>query len=273
MIKYKNDGTPYYYYYKKKVGRRKKRGRKKERVKKIRTQNKQYMFKIIKCTFNKQKGYIGKYHDLSEVEEAKRKLELKNSQIQIPVRYVNSSRLEDDRYSATEYLSEYVVLKRILPEEANEIVKLRDEYGRFVEHETNSSEWKIYDKFQCLKEETFWVYGYNPQSDRKPFDWIYTNMISDELLYDPSVVIQCVVYKNKLVLKYDSIRIGLVICKNESDSIRLYNKLKDAVRIKKIKHVYFMGAVTSFEETGKYIINQIAGLTGWSLQKIRQKST
>ena len=273
MLKTRKDGTKYYYYYKKKLGRHKKTGKKHTPHKRGRAWQKPWDFKIIKCTFNKQDEFIGIFHNLTEVEEAKRILENENNKVLIPVKYVNTSKLSGNRYNQTEYVSEYLVLKRIRNDGDKMPTKLRDEYGRLVEHTTNSETWNIYDKFPCLKEEKFWVYGYNPQSDRKTFKWIYTDLIVREFQDDSSVVVQCCVYKNKVILTYDSKRVRFIICKNGSDAIRLYNKLNMDTQKNKIHHIYFMGQITSYSQRGKMIISQIADLTGWNLNKIRQKAT
>ena len=273
MKKTRKDGTTYYYYYKKKVGRHKKTGRKHTPQKRGRAWQETWDFKIIKCTFNKQDEFIGIFHDLTEVEEAKRILEKENSKVLMPVKYVNTSRLVNDRYNTTEYVSEYIVLKRIRNDGDRIPVKLRDEYGRLIEHTTNSETWNIYDKFPCLKEEKFWVYGYNPQSNRKTYQWIYDNLIIDEFEQDGSIVIQCYAYKNKVIFTYDSRRVHFVICKNISDAIRLYNKLNCDTKKQKIHHIYFMGQLTSYSQRGKQLIQQIADLTGWKINKIRQKAT
>lgn len=273
MIKKRKDGTTYYYYYKKKVGRHKKTGRKRTPKKRGRSWQEGWDFKIIKCTFNKQDEFIGAYHDLTEVNKVVEVLENRNNQVEIPVKFVNSSRLTKDKYNVTEYVSEYLILKKIRNDGDKTPTKLRDEYGRLVEHVTNSDKWNIYDKFPCLKEEKFWVYGYNPQSNRKTGKWIYNNLIISEFEQDGYMTIQVYVYKNKVIFRYDAERIRFVICKNQSDAIRLYNYLNNTVQKNKIHKIYFMGQVTSYDERGKMLIKQIQDLTGWALPKIRQKAT
>ena len=88
MIKTRKDGTKYYYYYKKKVGRHKKTGKKHIPRKRGREWQETWDFKIVKCTFNKQDEFIGIFHDLTEVEEAKRILENENNNVSLPVKYV-----------------------------------------------------------------------------------------------------------------------------------------------------------------------------------------
>lgn len=79
MIKTRKDGTKYYYYYKKKVGRHKKTGKKHTPRKRGREWQETWDFKIVKCTFNKQDEFIGIFHDLTEVEAAKKILETENN--------------------------------------------------------------------------------------------------------------------------------------------------------------------------------------------------
>lgn len=274
MIKKKADGTKYYYYYKKKVGRHKKPGRKKVPKKRGRSWQEPWDFKIVRCTFHKQDEFIGRYHNAAEVEEVRQILEEKNNNVVFPVKYVNSSRLSKDRYNTTEFVSEYLILKKIRNEEDKiSVTKLRDEYGRLVPHTTNSDKWMVYDKIVCLKEEHFWVYGYNPIKDRKTYTWIFDDMIVAESEADKSVVIQLTVYKNKLITSYDSQRIRFVICKNQADAVRLYNQLLADVNKHKLRHILFMGQETSYSQQGKRLIQQIADLTGWKYSKIHQKYT
>lgn len=273
MLKKRKDGTTYYYYYKKKRGRHKKPGKKHTPKKRGRSWQEGWDFKIIKCTFNKQDEFVGVFHDLTEANEVIKIIEEQNSQVEIPVKYVNSSRLSKDIYNNTEYVSEYLILKKIRTDDDRRPSKLRDEYGRLVVHTTNSEKWNIYDKIPCLKEEKFWVYGYNPQSNRKTGRWIYENLVISEFEQDEYMTIQMYAYKNKVIFRYDAERIRFVVCKNQSDAIRLYNYINTTTQKNKVRKIYFMGQLTSYSDTGKKIIHQIADLTGWSLEKIRQKAT
>lgn len=273
MIKYTKDGKKYYYYYKKKHGRHKKTGKKHKLKKRGRSWQKKWNFKIVKCTFNKQDEFIGVYHDVTEVEKVKNLIENENRKVIFPIKYVNSSRIKNDRYSSTEYKSEYVILERINDENRNTQTKLRDKYGRFVTQTTDSEIWKIYDKIPYVKEETFWVYGYNPQNDRKTFTWIYENLIINRFIENRYLVVQIFVFKNKLIFLHDSILENFVICKNHSDAVRLYNALNNKTIEDKLKRCYFSGEFTVFDETGKVIIKKMLDLTGWDITKIRQSYT
>ena len=114
---------------------------------------------------------------------------------------------------------------------------LRNEYGKIIKHKIiNSTKWIIREKAIRLIEETFWVYGYDPKADRKTYQWIFNDLLIGNLdtQYD---IIRILVYKNKLIIKYDSKPISMIMCKNKSDAIRLYNKISEDVRNNKLKQI------------------------------------
>lgn len=264
---YKEDGTFYYYYYKKKKGRKRKRGPKsKKRLKE--KKYKHWDFKIIHCISKKQKNYIGQYHDIEEVMAKKEELLKNNSAVLLPVKYVNNKRISKFQYP---FESEYLILKRINNdnEETNESM-VRNEFGRFVKHITTSDKWFIYDKFKCEKEEEFWVYGFNPKTERKDIKWIYENLI-DVFINETYDIVQVYIYNNKVIFRYSKDEINIVITKNISDSIRIYNFLED--NYKKSKQVIFTGFVNGHTDRAKETISLIKEKTGWLPQKIYRKKT
>lgn len=268
-IKYKADGTPYYSYYKKKLGRPKKRGPKSKKYIPVKERNYQkWDFKILRFDFKKQVEYIGQYHDYGEVTEKMNSLLEENKKIEIPVKFINNKRKNPSHY---EYEGEYVVLKRIRDKntQTNESM-LRDEYGRFVKHITTSENWFIYEKFPYYKEETFWVYGYNPKTGRKTIKWIYSNFISNfiENTYD---IVQVYLYNNKLIFRYPENKLNFIITKNVSDGIRVYNFLQD--KYKKNKQVIFTGFITKHSDRAMETISLLKEKTGWDITKIYRRHT
>ena len=257
------DGHVTYYYYKKKNGRHKKTGRKKKIKKRGRDWNYPWDYKIIRCDFKKQKEYIGVYHDLEEVEFVKNRLLKENENVVFPKKYINNGRNNKDIY---EYKSEYLILKKIRnPEIEDNVTKLRNEYGTFVEHKTTSDKWAIYDKFERLEEEKFWVYGYSPKTDRKTFMWIFENLVSN---VEDIVIVY--LFNNKVILKYSE-DFNFVVCKNIEDAIRFYNLLEE--KSKKIKNIVFTGFTNGRMRRGKDTIEMIRHKTGWSLAKIFRTNT
>ncbi|MGM9745977.1 MAG: hypothetical protein ACI30H_03350 [Paludibacteraceae bacterium] len=88
---------------------------------------------------------------------------------------------------------------------------------------------------------------------------------------DNYLIIRIYYYYNKIVFRYDDDQINFVVCKNESDSVRLYNKLRE--KNIKNKRVIFLGETINKSEIGQYIINLISNKTGWSKNKIIRKNT
>lgn len=266
MKKINKDGIEYYYYYQKKVGRHCKRGRKRKIKERGRRWQEKWDYKIMRFDFRKQETYIGVYHDLDEVEFVRKILEKRNSEIVFPKKFTNCGRKSKSLY---DFKSEYVILKRVRDPEEGNVTQLRNEYGKFIDHTTTNEGWAVYDKFPCLVEETFWVYGYNPHSDRKTFDWIYDNLIVKHAEEKNDLVL-VYVYLNKIIFKYEE-DFTFVTCKNNSDAIRMYNLIEE--KTKRVRNVLLTGATVTKSDRGQMTIDMIAEKTGWTRRKITSKST
>ena len=260
-------GNRTYYYYKKKIGRPKKRGPKKKPKKRGKEHQEPWDYKIVKCDFKTQDKVVGVFHNLDEVEVAKRTLLKENKEVV----FSKETSIRNKTKEIEEYNSEYIVLQRVRNEWQNNISKIRNSYGKLVNHETTNKKWKIVDKFPCLTEETFWVYGYNPRSDRKTFMWVNENYVKTPLSEDSLLIIRVQVYYNKLVLRYDSNDIEFVICRNHSDAVKFYNLLLKMYE--KDKRVVFIGKVINKSDLGKKIIQLIQNKTGWTKSRITRTTT
>ena len=249
--KIREDGTVQYYYYQKKIGRHKKRGKKKRKKLRGRRWQETWDYKIMRFDFRRQATYIGVYHDLDEVYYVRKILEERNEQVVFPKKFTNNGNKDRKLY---EFNSEYVILKRVEPGESN-VTQLRNEYGKFVDHFTTNENWSVFDKFPCLVEETFWVYGYNPKCDRKDFNWIFSNLVVDH---------------DKVIFKYED-DFEFVICKNVSDAIRMYNLLEE--KTKRVRNVIMTGATNTRDGRGKVTIDMLSDKTGWTRRKITSKTT
>ena len=265
------EGKVWYYYRKRrKPGPRKKPGPKKR--KKISWVRRVYLpwdFKIILCSNKKQTKYIGRYHNEIEVVEAKNELLVRNFEVILPAEHINNGRVSN---SIENWDLEYLILKKV-NKSNSEInnTRLPNKYGKMVEHVTNSEDWYIWDKFPCLVEEKFWVYGYNKVTDRKDTYWIFQNLIENKLesKYD---ILRIFLYNNKLVIIDDYNHIDFVICKNISDGIRLYNVLQSKLCVK-LKNVLFSGRTSRTSELQSKIIELIQKKTNWKLKDIYRSST
>ena len=182
-----------------------------------------------------------------------------NKAIRFPVRYINIGKLVDANY-------ELYIIKRNDNEERK--TKLKDENGKIINFETDDENWIVYDRENYDKEESFWVYGYHPIYQRKDFNWIYENIISNNV--SKYNLKQVFVYQNKLLVS-TTYELNMVLCKNPSDCIRLFNELEKECTKNKIKYVLFSGDAYH-SKLKKTWFDKIKKLTNWSDTKIRRKS-
>jgi hypothetical protein len=222
------------------------------------------VFKIIITHNNKQVEYIGTYNTESNALKVFNEIIQQNNKIDFPVYYVSNKYIEKARY-------EVILIKKRLDESIELTTKLRNEYGEFVDHSTNNEKWIVFDKAPYFKEETFWVYGYHPLVQRKTFNFILNDVIKP-LASKKSNGTTLIVYNNKLII--DSLeKMELIICKNKSDCIRLYNLIEDKCNKQRIKYINY-GGNWSYSKIGKQAcINKIKHLTNWDEKKIKRTST
>lgn len=263
----KADGTYYYYYYKKKRGRKKKRGPKKSVKAKSKVDwTKRFNYKILRCDFRKQTDYIGVYNTAEEAGKVKELLLKMNSEVQLPVKYVNNKKKSIKPF---DLVSEYIIVKRNRDGE-KPVTKLRNDFGKLVDNDTTSDVWYIIDKFPCLVEETFWVFGRNPRNDRVTISQFCDEYITQYLSVTNDNII-VVTYNNKVLLSYDNGELAILFTKNVQDGIRVYNYLEDRFRC--VRRVFFTGFVNGKNERGRYFLRRIKEKTGWDYAKIYKKTT
>ena len=253
---------------KKKVGRPKKRGPKKKRIRRkvIKTYKPKpvYDFKIVTSLNGKQNGHVGQFHDYGEVYQFLDTLKIENEKVVFPRKFLNTGTIIEAK-------DEYLILEKNRYGDKSDGM-VRNEYGKFVVQKIiNNNKWIIREKLSRKVEETFWVYGCDPKLDRKTYTWIYENLVIGAIdsAYD---IIRIMVYKNKLIIKYDEKPMSLILCKNKSDSIRFYNMLSDKIRKTKNKQIICVGAYNSVSQFRRQLEDDIAELTGWNKIKI-QRST
>ena len=167
--------------------------------------------------------------------------------------------------------SEYeIVILKVKDENDKEVSQVRDEYGRFTNYSTNNKNWIVIDRAEYDLEETFWVYGYHPRHQRKDFRWIMENFI-DKDAKTKTTFKSIQIYLNKVLIEING-NLEMVICKNKSDSMRLYNKIQEECEKKKYKYIAFMGDIAN----SKYKVNwieRIMKLTNWNRTKVGRIST
>ena len=250
------------------VGRPKKRGPKKKKKKKIirvlkspgRHSLPPYTFKIISCRNGVQNKFIGKYRTTEEAYEVFNNLKMSDKNVIFPSSVTDAHEIKNS-------IDEYILIEKADGKPS----VLRNEYGKLVEQTINKQGWVVKDKFRYQREEEFWVYGYNSRSERKTFLWIYTNIIVTNIDYSLEYK-RIILYKNKIIVKNDNNDIELILCKNEGDAIRFYNKIEEWVKRDKVKQVLFIGDYTSISDRRRKLEQELMDLTGWTKKKVQMKN-
>ena len=101
--------------------------------------------------------------------------------------------------------------------------------------------------------------------------WIYNNLVISGL-YDNLDFKRIFLYKNKIIIKNDANEIELVLCKDESDAVRFYNKTEEWIKRDKIKQVLFMGDYSSISDRRRKLEDELIALTGWTKKKVQMKN-
>ena len=221
-------------------------------------------YQIILTRNNKQVEFIGFFRTEKNANIKFKKLIDESNNVKFPVRYINRGRsIQEAKYE--------LVLIKFKEENDTDTTLLKNEYGEYVEHITNNSNWIVYDKASYYKEETFWVYGFHPLIQRKDFNYIFDNLIKPSAS-KKSTFLNVMVYRNKLLLESTN-KLDLIICKNQSDAIRLYNTIQKECENHKLKYILFNGDWNSTKEKREYSVEQIKKLTNWNDLKIKRYTT
>lgn len=222
------------------------------------------VFQIIITNNNKQVDYVGTFNSETKAIKKFNEMISENDNVKFPVYCVSAKYIEKAKY-------EIVVIKKRLNENMPTTTRLRNDYGEFVDHYTTNENWIVFDKAPYFKEETFWVYGYHPLVQRKTFDFIYNDILKP-LCSNKKNGTTIIVYNNKLII--DALeKTELIICKNKSDCIRLYNLIKETANKKRLHYLNY-GGNWSYSKIGKQnCINKIKKLTNWNEAKIKRTST
>lgn len=251
----------------KKRGRKKKRGPKKKKPIRILPPHSSYNIYLIKN--GKQVDYFGNYKVERSAYQAYYNLLKENKNIVFPKRFLNTTKnhkkdtpekfIEEPKY-------ELILVKR-RENGALKITTIRNEYGEYIETQTSSDKWVVLERKPYDLEETFWVYGYNPFTQRKNFNFIVNEIVKKQILDNRRIMHMRMAY-NKLLLETND-KVDMVICKNTSDTIRLYNEIERWCERNKAKRI-----VCSGRWKGKGdCVNVIKELTGWTESKICRYTT
>lgn len=249
-----------------KLIRRKKRkstGRKRGRPRKVVTEkpkpSRKRPYSIILTTRGRQKECFKTFKTEEEAYQYFTDIINSNQNVRFPVKYLNYAGIVDAKY-------EIYIIKRVEESETKFKAQLRNDYGEFIEYDTDSDNWMIVDKSPWNVEESFWVHGYDPVFQRKDFNWIVDNIII------PGGFKNILVYKNKFIIDTSG-EIDIVFCKNMSDAFRLYTEIEDECRTRKIKSVMFSGNISDYSRaTVSSWKDKLCEVTGFNRKKISRSS-
>lgn len=159
---------------------------------------------------------------------------------------------------------ELVLVKKLTPEESNNVTLLRNNNGKFIENYlVDAPTHKILDKNEWFIEETFNVYGFDPQKERKDFKFIYDNII---LKPQTNAYSRLFIYNNKLIHHYDD-DFDMVRCKNTQQAVKLYDTIEKKIDKKKYPNIFFMGKLSG--TSVEWVISEIQKKTGWTRNKCK----
>jgi hypothetical protein len=105
---------------------------------------------------------------------------------------------------------------------------------------------------------------------RKDFNWIFKEFVEKDAK-DKYKFKSIVMFKNKILFDCNG-HLEMVICKNVSDSTRMYNLIEEMAKKKKFKYIAFMGDVTHSKYKMDWA-NRIKELTHWNNKKVLRSST
>lgn len=221
-----------------------------------------HIYQIILTNNGKQTKVLA--HSKSEIDimEKFNTLKGESEEVSFPVRHTNNDGINKSEY-------EIFVIKKKEKRNENNIIPLKNYYGSIIDYTTNNKKWIILDRENYDLEESFWVFGYDKFKDRKNFKWILNNILYTDI--NINNIKRVIVFQNKLLVE-SSHKMDMVLCKNGSDCIRLYNELQKEVFKEKLdKFIFFMGDGFN-SKLKKTWYEKMEKLTGWNHRQLNRKA-
>lgn len=147
---------------------------------------------------------------------------------------------------------------------------VRNDYGELVEYELSNDNYIILERVKYYIEETFWVYGFHPTIQRKTFQWVFDHLIDKET-GDKYQFTSVVIYHNKFLIETNG-KLDMVMCKNHSDCVRMYNLTEEWCKKRKKKDIIFLGDLKYSKHKRDWLL-KIQNLTHWNWVKIWRPNT
>ena len=225
--------------------------------------NKKKIYSIILTNHGKIKDKLASESTEDKIYKRFNKLLKENKKVVFPMRYNNEKHVMIE----SEHELYIIKCKELFDNDTN---KIKDASGKFVNYETTDENWIVIDRAEYYIEETFWVYGYHPKLQRKTFEWIFDEFIAKDAK-NKYMFKTVQIFYNKVLIECND-KLEIVICKNKSDAIRMYNQIEQWCIKKKFKYIIFMGRIEQSKHKNQWI-EKIKNLTGWNSKKILRNST
>lgn len=182
-----------------------------------------------------------------------------NKMVQLPRKFLTTDNVIPVQYEICR-VKEY--------EKKDDKKMVRDSIGRLTTPIVLFNKWTVL-KWEFFEvEETFYVFGFDPISDRKDFTFILGLLVKgvgDELLTKNIIVLN-----NKLFI-YNEYQFDIVLCKCKADAIRLYNTLLEVSKDNKLRRLLFMGLASDTFTSELY--GMMMEHTGWDYRRVTRIST
>jgi hypothetical protein len=167
---------------------------------------------------------------------------------------------KDKKLVSVDY--EVLLLKQRDDKDNNVVIK--DDFGRSIEIKTDDGDWVVLGKVDYEIEEQFNVTGANRKlSGKEILDHVVLPNVKDS---NPK---QVVVLNNKVVI--EGLGLYMVTCKDVTEALRLYNKLRVHCYDNNIQHIVFFGTVP--KPNKKLWYKKIHERTGVSYNRLYRSSS
>jgi hypothetical protein len=216
------------------------------------------MFRVILLKNNEYKKTLYRSRTKKSSFIRFRELKEENNSVLFPRMNINHNEIKSVKYRIC-------VIK--ITEDGDKFRILRDSYGKTYQEEP-LGDWTILDDADYKVEETFWLFGRDPKTDRITIHDIVKPLMSGA--YRKQSTKQVIVVYNKLIIHSEE-QFDMVICKCMEDAQRLHHTLNKVVKKNKIKNIIFMGTAT--DATMGRMYDLIKEKTGWPMRKIWRTTT
>jgi hypothetical protein len=179
---------------------------------------------------------------------------IKNNEVIIPKKLINNLKLKSVNY-------ELILMESKDVSKGDNVV--RDHMGKIIRDREIESGWLVLERFNYKVEENFKIFG----KDKR----MTCVEIVKQLLLPNKVPKQVYCVLNKLIIEDDNDKMEIITCKNESESGRLHDALRDICKKFEVQSILFFGRATP--ENRSRIYPKILKVTGWKKYRVYRKST